>query len=446
MLENLTQKLEGFVKNVTGQSRMTPENVKESLGDVRRALLEADVSYQVVKDLMAKIEERATGQEVLRGVSPGQQVIRVVHEELTSIMGGGASALVESPRFPTVIMVAGLQGSGKTTFCGKLAYHLRENKKKRALLASADVHRPAAIEQLRLLAEGAGLDFWLAPEGTAPEAIAKGALEEARRRGFDYLIFDIAGRLHIDDEMMQEAEILRGALHPHQILLVVDGMSGRDAVNAAQAFKDRLGVDGLVLSKMDGDARGGAALSIRAVTGVPVLFLGTGEKVEAMEIFHPDRLASRILGMGDVLTLVERAQERVDQQQAERMAEKLRKSDFNLEDFLDQMREMKKMGPLAELMKMIPGMPKIGAEEIAGGEKQMKVTEAIILSMTPGERRRPQVLNASRRRRIAAGSGTSVQAVNKLMRDFEGMQKMIKQMGKGGMARKGFRAGSPRFR
>src|SRR5262245_2985112 len=441
MLENLTHKFEGFVKTVTGQARMTPENIRAGLRDVRRALLEADVSYQVVKDLMTRIEERATGQEVLRGVSPGQQVVRVVHEELTRLMGGGAAALAESPRFPKVILVAGLQGSGKTTFCGKLAYHLRQNKKKRALLASADVHRPAAIEQLRVLAEGAGLDFWLAPDGSAPEVIASGALEEARRRGFDYLIFDIAGRLHIDDEMMREAEAIRGVLHPHQVLPVVDGMSGRDAVNAAQAFKERLGVDGLILSKMDGDARGGAALSIRAVTGVPVLFMGTGEKVEQMEIFHPDRLASRILGMGDVLTLVERAQERVDQEQAERMAEKLRKADFTLEDFLDQMREMKKMGPIAELVKMIPGMPKIGADEIAGGEKQLKVTEAIILSMTPAERRRPQVLNASRRRRIAAGSGTSVQAVNRLVRDFEGMQKMIKQMGKGGRRR-----GVPGFR
>ena len=445
MLENLTQKLEGFVRTVTGQARLTPDNIRDALRDVRRALLEADVSYQVVKDLMARIEERALGQEVLRGVAPGQQVIRVVHEELARTMGGSSASLAESPRFPTVIMVAGLQGSGKTTFCGKLAYHLRTNKKKRTLLASADVHRPAAIEQLRVLAEGARLDFWLAPPGTPPDGIARMAVDEARTRGFDYLIFDIAGRLHIDDEMMREAESIRGALHPHQVLLVVDGMAGRDAVNAAQAFKERLGVDGLVLSKMDGDARGGAALSIRAVTGVPVMFLGTGEKVEAMEVFHPDRLASRILGMGDVLTLVERAQERVDTEQAERMAEKLRKSEFTLEDFLQQMREMRKMGPLGELVKMIPGMPKIGADEVAGGEKQMKETEAIILSMTPKERTRPQILNASRRQRIAAGSGTSVQAVNRLIRDFEGMQKMIKQMGKG-IPRKGFRGAMPRFR
>ena len=445
MLENLTHKLEGFVRTVTGQARLTPENIRDSLRDVRRALLEADVSFQVVKDLMARIEERALGQDVLLGVSPGQQVIRVVHEELSRTMGGSAASLAESPRFPTVILVAGLQGSGKTTFCGKLAYHLRNHKKKRALLASADVHRPAAIEQLRVLAEGSGLDFWLAPGGTPPDEIARLALEEARRRGFDYLIFDIAGRLHIDDEMMREAESLRRVLQPHQVLLVVDGMAGRDAVNAAQTFRERLGVDGLVLSKMDGDARGGAALSIRAVTGVPILFLGTGEKVDQMEIFHPDRLASRILGMGDVLTLVERSQERVDTEQAERLAGKLRRSEFTLEDFLQQMREMRKMGPLGELVKMIPGMPKIGAEEVVGGEEQMKQTEAIILSMTPRERTRPQILNASRRRRIAAGSGTSVQAVNRLMRDFEGMQKMIKQMGKGS-GRKGFRGAVPRFR
>jgi signal recognition particle subunit SRP54 len=430
VFEDLSRKLESFVRHVTGQGRLTPDNIKESLGEVRRALLEADVSYQVVKDLIAHIEARAAGQEVLRGVSPGQQVVRVVHEELARTMGGAAVALAESPRFPTVILVCGLQGSGKTTFCGKLAHLLRQ-RKRRALLASADVHRPAAIEQLRLLAEGAGLDFWLAPAGAAPEEIARGALAQARERGFDYLVFDIAGRLHVDEEMMQEAQTIRRALQPHQVLLVVDGMSGRDAVNVAVAFRDRLGVDGLALSKMDGDARGGAALSIRAVTGLPVLFLGTGEKVEALEVFHPERLASRILGMGDVLTLVERAQETLDAEQATRLADRLRRAEFTLEDFLQQMREVRKMGPLGELLKMIPGMPRVGAEELAGGEGEMKRVEAIILSMTPRERARPQVLNASRRRRIAAGSGTSVQAVNKLVRDFEGMQKMMKRMGKG---------------
>jgi signal recognition particle subunit SRP54 len=442
VFDDLTRKLESFVKNVTGQGRLSPDNVRDSLREVRRALLEADVSYQVVKDLVTRIEERAAGQEVLRGVSPGQQVVRVVHEELARTMGGSAASLAESPRFPTVVMVCGLQGSGKTTFCGKLAYLLK-GKKRRALLASADVHRPAAIEQLRQLAEGSGLDFWLAPAGSAPEAIARGALEQARERGFDYLVFDIAGRLHIDAGMMAEAAALRRVLQPHQVLLVADGMSGRDAVNVATAFRDQLGVDGLVLSKMDGDARGGAALSIRAVTGLPVLYMGTGEKVEALEVFHPERLASRILGMGDVLTLVERAQEHVDAEQAARLAEKLRRADFGLEDFLHQMRELRKLGPLGDLLKMIPGMPRVSPEEMQGGEQEMQRVEAIILSMTARERTRPQLLNASRRRRIAAGSGTSVQAVNKLMRDFEAMQKMMKRAGKGPW---GPRAGMPGFR
>jgi len=442
VFDDLSRKLESFVKHVTGHGRLTPENIRESLREVRRALLEADVSYQVVKDLVGRIEERAAGQEVLRGVSPGQQVVRVVHEELARTMGGVAATLAESPRFPTVILVCGLQGSGKTTFCGKLA-HLLKSKGRRALLASADVHRPAAIEQLRQLAAGAGLDFWLAPAGDPPEEIARGALAQARERGFDYLVFDIAGRLHIDAEMMAEAKALRGVLQPHQVLLVVDGMSGRDAVNVAAAFRDQLGVDGLALSKMDGDARGGAALSIRAVTGLPVLFLGTGEKVDALEVFHPERLASRLLGMGDVLTLVERAQERVDAEQAARMADKLRRAEFGLEDFLQQMREVRKLGPLGDLMKMLPGMPRVSAEEMAGGEQEMKRVEAIILSMTPRERARPQLLNASRRRRIAAGSGTSVQAVNRLVREFEAMQKMMKRAGKGP---RGPRAGMPGFR
>ncbi len=442
MFEDLSHKLESFVRNVTGQGRMTEGNIKDSLRDVRRALLEADVSYQVVKDLIARIEERAVGEEVLRGVSPGQQVVRVVHEELARTMGGSAAALAESPRFPTVIMVCGLQGSGKTTFCGKLAYLLR-HKKRRTLLASADVHRPAAIEQLRQLAEGAGLDFWLAPAGSAPPDIARGALEQARERGFDYLVFDIAGRLHIDEEMMAEAAAIRDAIRPHQVLLVVDGMSGRDAVNVAVAFRDRLGVDGLVLSKMDGDARGGAALSIRAVTGLRVLFLGTGEKVDAIEVFHPERLASRILGMGDVLTLVERAQEHVDTEQAARLAEKLRRAEFTLADFLQQMREVRKLGPLGDLLKMLPGAPRVAPEELAGGEDELKRTEAIILSMTPRERARPQLLTASRRRRIAAGSGTTVQDVNRLVRDFEAMQKMMKRAGKGPRGRP---PGLPGFR
>jgi signal recognition particle subunit SRP54 len=440
MFEDLSGRLEKIVKDVTGQGRMTEANIKEAMREVRRALLEADVNMTVAKELIENVEERAIGQEVLTSISPGQQVIKVVHEELTKLMGGRAVHLVEAPKFPTIVLVVGLQGSGKTTFCGKLAHHLK-GKKRRSLLVSADVHRPAAIEQLRQLAETNGLDFASSPPGTPPDEIARTALAEARQRGFDYLIFDTAGRLHIDEEMMAEAKSVKEILKPHQVLLVVDGMSGRDAVNVAEAFCQELGVDGLVLSKMDGDARGGAALAIRAVTGTPVMFMGIGEKVEAVEVFHPDRLASRILGMGDVLTLVEKAQEKIDVTKAEKAAKKLARAEFTLEDFLEQMKEVKKMGSLGDLVKMIPGAPKISAEDLAGGEEEIKRVEAVIHSMTPRERRRPQILNASRRRRIAAGSGTTVQAVNQVIRDFEGMQKMMKRMGKKKGRRKGLPAG-----
>jgi signal recognition particle subunit SRP54 len=441
MFEDLSGRLEKIVKQVTGQGRMTEENIHESMREVRRALLEADVSVGVAKELVQRVEERAVGQEVLQSISPGQQVIKVVHEELTRLMGGRAVHLVESPKFPTIVLVVGLQGSGKTTFCGKLAHHLK-GKKRRSLLVSADIHRPAAIEQLRQLAEANGLDFASSPAGTPPEEIAKNALHESRQRGFDYLIFDTAGRLHIDEEMMAEAKSLKEILKPHQVLLVVDGMSGRDAVNTAEVFCQELGVDGLVLSKMDGDARGGAALAIRSVTGTPVMFMGVGEKVEAVEVFHPERLASRVLGMGDVLTLIEKAQDKIDVEQTQKAAKKLARAEFTLEDFLDQMREVKKLGSLGDLVKMIPGAPKVSAEDVAGGEKEIKRVEAVIQSMTPQERRRPQVLNASRRKRIAAGSGTSVQAVNQVVRDFESMQRMMKRMGKKGR-RKGLSAGFP---
>jgi signal recognition particle subunit SRP54 len=444
MFEDLAGRLEKIVKDVTGQGRMTEANIHESMREVRRALLEADVSIGVAKELTESVEKRAIGQGVLQSVSPGQQVVKVVHEELTRLMGGRAVHLVESPKFPTIVLVVGLQGSGKTTFCGKLAYHLK-GKKRRSLLVSADVHRPAAIEQLRQLAEGSGLDFASSPPGTPPEEIAKNALTEARQRGFDYLIFDTAGRLHIDEEMMAEAKAIKEILKPHQVLLVVDGMSGRDSVNVAEVFTKELGVDGLVLSKMDGDARGGAALAIRSVTGTPVMFMGIGEKVDAVEVFHPERLASRILGMGDVLTLVEKAQEKIDVVKAEKAAKKLARAEFTLEDFLDQMKEVKKLGSLGDLVKMIPGAPKVSAEDLAGGEEEIKRVEAVIHSMTPRERKRPQILNASRRRRIAAGSGTTVQAVNQVIRDFEGMQKMMKRMVKQKGRRKGLPAGFPGF-
>lgn len=446
MFENLSDRLQKFVKNVTGQGRMTPENVQESLREVRRALLEADVPVEVAQGLLDRVQERASGEDVLQSLSPGQQVVRVVHEELARTMGGRAAHLVEAPKFPTVVMVVGLQGSGKTTFSGKLSYWLK-GKKRRGLLVSADVYRPAAIEQLRQLAEANGLPFFAAPAGTSPDEIAKLAMAEARQRGFDYLLFDTAGRLHVDVEMMEEAKRLKAILKPHQVLLVVDGMSGRDAVTVAEAFCKDVGVDGLVLTKMDGDARGGAALAIRAVTGTPVLFLGVGEKVDALEVFHPERLASRVLGMGDVLTLIERAQERVDVDQAQRVAEKLARAEFSLDDFLSQMQDVRKMGPLGDVLKMLPGAPKISAEETAAGEKQMQRVEAIIQSMTAKERSRPEILNGSRRRRIASGSGTRVEDVNRLIRDFEAMRKLMKQAGKakGKKGRRGMPMGLPRI-
>jgi signal recognition particle subunit SRP54 len=445
MFENLTDRLQSFVKHVSGQGRLSPENLRESLSDVRRALLEADVSVGVVKDLLERVEARATGQEVLQSLTPGQQVVRVVHEELARLLGGRAAQLAEAPRFPTVVMALGLQGSGKTTFCAKLARWLA-GRKRRALLASADVYRPAAITQLRQLATAHELPFFAAPEGTTPEEIARSSRAEARRRGFDYLVFDTAGRLHVDAEMMEEAKRLKRTLEPHQALLVVDGMSGRDAVQVAEAFCREVGVHGLVLTKMDGDARGGAALAIRAVTGTPVLFLGTGEKLDGLEIFHPERLASRILGMGDVLTLVERAQERVDAAQAEQAARKLARAEFTLEDFLAQMREVRKLGSLGEILKLVPGAPRVSAEDVAGGERQMRRAEAILQSMTPAERRRPEILNGSRRRRIAAGSGTRVEDVNRLVRDFEAMRKLLRQAGgrKGGKGGGLSRLGLPR--
>ena len=427
MFDNLTRRLEGILRNLRGQGKLTPENIREGLREVRRALLEADVHVSVVKDFLARVEERAVGREVLDNVDPSAQLVRVVYEELVEVLGRTSAPIAVSPRTPTVILIVGLQGSGKTTFAAKLALHLNA-KKKRALLASADVHRPAAIEQLRVLAEANGLSFRATDPSHRPEAIAKETLAEAIDRGFDYLLFDTAGRLHIDAAMMDEARAVRAALKPHQVLLVVDGMTGQDAIRVGQEFQSQLGVDGLVLTKMDGDARGGAALSLRHVTGRPIAFLSTGEKVEALEVFHPDRLASRILGMGDVLTLVEKAQEKVDSEHALEMEQKLRKSQLTLDDFLAQMKEMKKLGSLGEILKHLPGAHRIDPAMTAEGEKELVRVEAIIQSMTREERRRPEVLNGSRKRRIARGSGTEVQNVNKLLRDFAQVQALARRM------------------
>jgi signal recognition particle subunit SRP54 len=364
---------------------------------------------------------------VLNGVDPSAMLARVVYEELVTLLGSTATPLVLSPRAPTVVLLVGLPGSGKTTFAAKLARYLTD-KKQRALLASADVHRPAALEQLRVLAEANELAFRPTDPAQQPADIAKAALAEAVDRGFDVLVFDTAGRLTIDDAMMVEAKAIKAVLKPHQVVLVVDGMTGQDAVTTGAAFHRELGIDGVVLTKMDGDARGGAALSLRHVTGRPIIFLSTGEKVDALEPFHPDRLASRLLGMGDVLTLVEKAQEKVDVEKALELENKLKKNDLSLEDFLAQMREMKKLGSLAEILKLLPGGHRVDAKMSEDGEREMARVEAIILSMTPHERKKPQVLDASRKRRIAAGSGTQVQNVNKLLRDFDQVRNLAKRM------------------
>ncbi len=438
MFDDLTGKLDGIFARLRGRGKLTEENIRESMRDVRRALLEADVNFKVAKDFVARVEARAIGQEVLSSISPGQQVVGIVHDEMVQLLGGGATSLAHSPKPPTVIFVVGLQGSGKTTLSGKLAVWLT-HQGKHPMLAAADLQRPAAIEQLAILGEQAGVPV-VRPEPGATDPVpgVEAAVTAARKSGRDYLIVDTAGRLHIDDEMMQQLARLRKAVPPHEVLLVVDGMIGQDAVQVAETFHQQIGTDGIVLTKMDGDARGGAALSVRQVTGRPIKFLSTGERLEQIEVFHPDRLASRILGMGDVVTLVERAQNAVDAERAAELEKKLRKSQFTLEDFLGQLREVKKMGPLDELLGMIPGMgaamKKTGADV---DNAQIGRVEAIISSMTPQERRKPAIIDGSRRKRIARGSGTTVQDVNRLLRDFEQMSKMMRALsGPGGRGRK----------
>jgi len=430
MFEGLADRFQGILRNLTGQGRITPDNIRESMREVRRALLEADVPVAVAKDFVARVEERAVGEEVLKSLTPGQQVVGIVKEELERLLGGSPVTLAGSPFIPTVVLLAGLQGSGKTTFAGKLALWLKA-RGKRTLLASADVYRPAAIDQLERVAGQAGAGFWRAPDGTPPREIAAGALDEARRRGFDFFVLDTAGRLHIDDEMMNELAELKRAVRAHQVILVVDGMIGQESVRVGQTFAERVGVDGLVLSKMDGDARGGAALSLRQVTGKPILFLGVGEKLDGLEVFNASRLAGRILGMGDVVGLVEKAQSAVSEQDALKLAERMKKSDFTLEDFLEQLRSVRKMGPIEDLMKMVPGMPKDAMAKLGPQKDTFKKYEAILTSMTVKERRNPRLLDGSRRKRIAAGSGTAVSDVNRLIKDFEQARVMMKALKQG---------------
>lgn len=436
MFESLTQRLAGVVKNLRGQGRLTEDNIQDALREVRVALLEADVALPVVREFIARVKEKALGQEVLRSLTPGQALIGVVHKELTALMGGEAVPLDLASQPPAVILMAGLQGSGKTTTCGKLARILRRQGKKKILLVSCDVYRPAAIDQLKTVAAQAEADFFPASPDQKPVDIALAALDHARRHFHEVLIVDTAGRLHVDAEMMREIQALAAALKPVETLFVVDAMQGQDAVNTARAFNEALPLTGVVLTKLDGDARGGAALSVRHVTGKPIKFAGVGEKLTGIEVFHPERMASRILGMGDVLSLIEEAHRAVDQQEALKAVEKLKKGKgFDLEDFKAQIQQMKKLGGLAGLMDKLPGAAQVGAMDLAQGEKQMRRIEGIINSMTPQERRNPAILKASRKRRIAAGAGVTVQEVNRLLNQFEQAQKMMKSLGKGGLAK-----------
>jgi signal recognition particle subunit SRP54 len=427
MFEDLTIKLEGIFKKLRGQGRLSESNIKDALKEVRRALLEADVNYKVVKDFISQVETKAIGQEVLRSITPGQQVIKIVYGELTDLLGKERVEVRFSPQPPTIFMLVGLQGSGKTTACGKLARYYRK-KGRFPLLVAADIYRPAAVDQLKIL--GKSLDLPVFSSSKNPVKICEDSIDQAKRDGRDLVIIDTAGRLHIDEPLMQELLEIKKAVSPQEIILVADAMTGQDAVNIAKTFEEKIGLDGIFLTKMDGDARGGAALSIRAVTGKPIKFVGTGEKLDALEMFHPDRMASRILGMGDVVSLVEKAEEAISLEEAEKLEKKLRKEAFTLEDFYDQLQQIKRMGPLDSILGMIPGLGGKVMKGLSIDEKAMLRVEAMINSMTKEERLKPHLIDGSRRKRIAKGSGTSVQDVNKLLKQFFMMQKMIKNIGK----------------
>ena len=438
--EGLTEKLTATFKRLRGKGRLTENDVREATREVRLALLEADVSYKVVKDFVATVTERAVGSDVLDSLTPAQQVIKIVNEELTNLMGGSSSKLSMANNGPTVVMMVGLQGAGKTTTTAKLAGLLRRQLKKRPLLAACDVYRPAAIEQLKVV--GGQLDLPVFEQGQGdPVKIAENAIRHARDYGSDMVFLDTAGRLHVDETLMDELKRMKAAVHPNEILLVVDAMTGQDAVNAAAAFDEALGIDGVILTKLDGDARGGAALSIRASTGKPIKFVGTGEKLDMIEPFHPDRMASRILGMGDMLSFIEKAQATYDEKQAAKLEEKLKKNRFTLQDYYEQLQQIRGMGDLSQLAGMMPGGLGKQLQGATIDDKALAHTEAIILSMTPLERENPQILGASRKRRIAAGCGLDVSDVNRLLKQFDMMQQLTKQLTKGRLPRMG--KGSP---
>ena len=430
--EGLSEKLNETFKRLRGKGRLTESDVRTGLREVRLALLEADVSYKVVKDFIAKVTERCVGSDVLESLTPAQQIVKIVNQELTELMGGSNARLSSASKGPTVVMMVGLQGAGKTTNCAKLAGHMRRQYGKRPLLVACDVYRPAAITQLQVVGKQLDIPVFEMGQGD-PVRIAREALKYAADHGNDLVFLDTAGRLHIDEQLMDELKNIKANIHPHEILLVVDAMTGQDAVNAATAFDEALGIDGVLLTKLDGDARGGAALSIRAATGKPIKFVGTGEKLDMIEPFHPERMASRILGMGDMLTFIEKAEQQYDEKQAKKLEEKLRKNRLTLSDYLDQMEQLQKMGDLSQIASMLPGNLGKGLDASRIDEKQMAHSKAIIQSMTPRERENPQILNASRKRRIAAGCGLEVVDVNRLLKSFEALQQLTKSLTKGKM-------------
>lgn len=431
--EGLSEKLQSAFSGLKGKGSVTEADIEKAMREVKLALLEADVNFKVVKEFVAHVKEQALGVEVLASLTPGQQILKIVDKELTELMGGGSSKLTYSPRGFTVFLMVGLQGTGKTTTCGKLASWLKANGKK-PMLCACDVYRPAAVDQLKVVGDSVDTPVFSIEGSKNPVAIAKAAIETAEVKGYNVLIIDTAGRLQIDEDLMEELALIKKEVKPHEILLVVDALAGQDSVNVAEGFDGKLGIDGIIMTKMDGDSRGGAALSAKKVTGKPIKFVGMGEKMDALEEFHPKRMASRILGMGDVMSLIETAEKAYDDEQAEKLERRLRKNQFTLEDFLEQMGQIKKMGGLAKLVGMLPGMGgnKLKQEDIEKGEKEFREMEAIIKSMTKAERNDPGILNASRRKRIAAGSGQSVSKVNNLVKRYGEAKKMMKQFSKPG--------------
>lgn len=427
MFQNLTEKLANAFKKFRNKGKLTEADVKEGMREVKLALLEADVNFKVVKDFIKSVTERAVGAEVLESLLPAQQIVKIVNEELIKLMGSETPKINISPKPPTVIMMVGLQGAGKTTHTGKIA-NLYKQKSKSPLLVACDVYRPAAVDQLKIVGESVNIPVFSMGTKISPVEIAKAGVEHAKKNGNDMVLIDTAGRLHIDEELMDELVNIKNAVNPTEILLVVDAMTGQDAVNVAKSFNDLLDITGVVMTKMDGDTRGGAALSVKYITGKPIKFIGTGEKLDAIEVFHPDRMASRILGMGDILSLIEKAEAAYDEKNAKEMEKKLREQTFTLDDFLDQMKQLKKMGNIEQLVGMMPGVKPGALKDAQLDESQMGRIEAIILSMTKAERTKPEIINGSRRKRIAKGSGTSVEEVNKLLRQFDQMKKMMKQL------------------